>query len=1060
MKGDFSRVALDASKFSRVLAQQGRIQLDADWNEQQAIIDYRLRSALSDLFGHGGLFGLAVVPRARAGFAIHLHQGAQFHGDPAGISAAMPLEGFEAKPYTIDLWIRTVAEGGSDPVSGTLVRGADFRIAIDAHGNLVFTRTLAASDYAPARTVELVSRGPLRCEGYTFISCVVASGAMEIWIDGTLDRRRSAGVGLRPASQAAGTIAVGEGYHGAIEQIAFWRKRRYRDHIEQSFLSYDGTGAVPDGFVEPDDLAGRWRYDDPAAAALPRSSRDVCVGPGRCYVDGRLCENPNHRMVTVDAATLARARASGSRLVAYVDVWECYVSAYEDASLRDVALGGLDTSGRTRTVAQTWLLLPSDFDADEAFASNSDRGEIALAVGNGILQDNLLYRFEVHEAGFAARDRAGDDEIAAQLRDPADRSNDGSALLALAGTSETPAGQYLQIVDPPGHSALLRVLGREQQDAQPGEPATTLLRVADAPSELLGRALRVRAIASMLWSRQNGNLVFAVDKATPATQPAQRFSTVVLRDEAARGGELQIGDVVVLSDPARSDNLAAGFVTSIVDSSVDVPGAVTLTVQGEVPVLGAGATLRKWDGILPIDARNGSPPVSAGDLNVRFAESGYYRSGDYWHAAVRPDGSPPLDWARDQSGSAVFLPPLGIEHTYAPLAWVSLSADGYADIEDMRRIVPAVGDLTTSIVPAAPEPPPASGAAAAEPSAVSILNLVPPQSAPAPAFPPGALLLARTTPPGFTATGSVVDARVEQPRWRADRPAPEGGQALAASIEGIVYALYERGTLVRRDPAHPDNPWEACRPYDGVRTAYALVAFDGKLYLIGGYEPQRRPSRAVAVYDPRTDLWTQAPPMRIARAHPIVAATSEGIFVGGGRRRTWFGYRYSSQRAERFDGEGWDELRPMPFRRHAAAAVVRDAAMYVLGGVVMPGVLARREHPSRDVDRWHLRTGVWTRREPLHEPRFAPQAVALGEDEIVVAGGGADDLGAERYGVRTDAWRRLDMPARSGFGLVSDGGTLSLIAGASAGTDRPDVQTCTLIDRLSVYRPQEASDGI
>ena len=39
MRGDFSRDTFDPVKhFSRVLQQQGRVQLDADWNEQTAIL--------------------------------------------------------------------------------------------------------------------------------------------------------------------------------------------------------------------------------------------------------------------------------------------------------------------------------------------------------------------------------------------------------------------------------------------------------------------------------------------------------------------------------------------------------------------------------------------------------------------------------------------------------------------------------------------------------------------------------------------------------------------------------------------------------------------------------------------------------------------------------------------------------------------------------------------------------------------------------------------------------------------------------------------------------------
>jgi hypothetical protein len=57
MKGDFTRDTFDPLKhFSRVLMQQGRVQLDADWNEQASILLHYLRTLATDLIGrHGGL---------------------------------------------------------------------------------------------------------------------------------------------------------------------------------------------------------------------------------------------------------------------------------------------------------------------------------------------------------------------------------------------------------------------------------------------------------------------------------------------------------------------------------------------------------------------------------------------------------------------------------------------------------------------------------------------------------------------------------------------------------------------------------------------------------------------------------------------------------------------------------------------------------------------------------------------------------------------------------------------------------------------------------------------
>jgi hypothetical protein len=69
MKGDFTRDTFDASRhFSRVLMQQGRVQFDADFNEQAAILLHYLQALAADLIGsHGGPFdnlGFGIVDAA------------------------------------------------------------------------------------------------------------------------------------------------------------------------------------------------------------------------------------------------------------------------------------------------------------------------------------------------------------------------------------------------------------------------------------------------------------------------------------------------------------------------------------------------------------------------------------------------------------------------------------------------------------------------------------------------------------------------------------------------------------------------------------------------------------------------------------------------------------------------------------------------------------------------------------------------------------------------------------------------------------------------------------
>src|SRR5689334_3592398 len=67
MKGDFSRNTFDARQhFTRVLMQQGRVQLDADWNEQAAILLHYMQALAEDLIGpYGG-------PTNNLGFGIQV----------------------------------------------------------------------------------------------------------------------------------------------------------------------------------------------------------------------------------------------------------------------------------------------------------------------------------------------------------------------------------------------------------------------------------------------------------------------------------------------------------------------------------------------------------------------------------------------------------------------------------------------------------------------------------------------------------------------------------------------------------------------------------------------------------------------------------------------------------------------------------------------------------------------------------------------------------------------------------------------------------------------------
>lgn len=81
MSGDYSRVRYDPrTDIAGVLMQQGRVQLDSDWNEWVAVLERRLRAETVDIFGvHAapGVSGVAVVsPQTPDAFKIDATGGA------------------------------------------------------------------------------------------------------------------------------------------------------------------------------------------------------------------------------------------------------------------------------------------------------------------------------------------------------------------------------------------------------------------------------------------------------------------------------------------------------------------------------------------------------------------------------------------------------------------------------------------------------------------------------------------------------------------------------------------------------------------------------------------------------------------------------------------------------------------------------------------------------------------------------------------------------------------------------------------------------------------------
>lgn len=156
---------------------------------------------------------------------------------------------------------------------------------------------------------------------------------------------------------------------------------------------------------------------------------DLTVSPGRLYVDGILVETDETTYFTQPDGYLDKEREplpETGRYLVYLRVWERLVTALQDPSIREVALGDLapDTSARSQVVWQVaHFPLPDEGDPVESWQTwlgglHQPRGTLAARAGNPdgsadsdgepcVLapdaryrgEANQLYRVEIHRAG-------------------------------------------------------------------------------------------------------------------------------------------------------------------------------------------------------------------------------------------------------------------------------------------------------------------------------------------------------------------------------------------------------------------------------------------------------------------------------------------------------------------------------------------------------------------------------------------------------------------------------------------------------------------------------------
>jgi N-acetylneuraminic acid mutarotase len=176
--------------------------------------------------------------------------------------------------------------------------------------------------------------------------------------------------------------------------------------------------------------------------------------------------------------------------------------------------------------------------------------------------------------------------------------------------------------------------------------------------------------------------------------------------------------------------------------------------------------------------------------------------------------------------------------------------------------------------------------------------------------------------------------------WRrvASLPAPTGAPGVVA-LNGKIYAIGGRdpdratvNTTAIYDPA--TDAWTLGAPLPEARDHLGIAVLNGRIHVFGG-----RTNATVDnttrhdIYNPATDTWSDGAPLNIARSAGVVFTINGRIVWAGGECKD-ADARTTFDDVEVFDAAAnrWTVLANMPIGRHAAAGVTVGDVGYVMGG--------------------------------------------------------------------------------------------------------------------------------
>lgn len=169
------------------------------------------------------------------------------------------------------------------------------------------------------------------------------------------------------------------------------------------------------------------------------------------------------------------------------------------------------------------------------------------------------------------------------------------------------------------------------------------------------------------------------------------------------------------------------------------------------------------------------------------------------------------------------------------------------------------------------------------------------------------------------------------------------------------------GTSTSPTQRPTESGWTSLASLPTPRSEVAVAEVNGMIYVVGGFEANGSPSQRVEVYDPATDIWSEAPPLPRPRHHTAAAewgdckqpCPSDLLVIGGYET----GFADAQTTVLRFDPDTrtWSNNPPLTVARGGHSAAIVNGNPVVVGGAGTDGQsLTSAEWLDGMSEEWHL----------------------------------------------------------------------------------------------------------